>query len=163
SINADEAMKKISIVTPSFNQAAFVEQTIQSVLNQNYPDLEYIVIDGGSTDGSRDIIQKYESRLTHFVSEPDRGHANALNKGFAKSSGEIMAWLNSDDMYFPWTFKTVSEIFEQFPNVNWLAGMKAFWNDRGVLLGSGQSLFNLFDYLAGNYRWIQQESVFWRR
>src|SRR5262245_25856999 len=98
-------MKKISIVTPSFNQARFVEQTLKSVLDQNYPALEYIVIDGGSSDGSREIIEKYRPRLSYFVSEPDRGHGHALNKGFAKTTGEIMAWINSDDMYLPWTFK----------------------------------------------------------
>src|ERR1700674_5632659 len=97
----------ISIVTPSFNQARFVEETIHSVLDQEYPNLEYIIIDGGSTDGSVEIIEKYRPRIHCFVSEADSGHAHALNKGFAQTNGEIMAWINSDDKYLPWTLRTV--------------------------------------------------------
>ena len=154
---------KISIVTPSFNQAAFVEDTLRSVLDQDYPHLEYVVIDGGSTDGSLEIIEKYKDRLHHFVSEPDTGHGNALNKGFAKTSGEIMAWLNSDDKYCPWTFRTVAEIFDAHPDVMWIAGCHGFWNDRGTLMSVQPQYKNIFDYAAGNYTWIQQETVFWRR
>ncbi len=156
-------LPKISIVTPSFNQAPFVEETIKSVLDQNYPNLEYIVIDGGSTDGSVDIIKKYQSRLSYFVSEPDSGHGNALNKGFARSSGEIMAWLNSDDKYCPWTFQTVAEIFETFPFIHWITGLHGKWSDRGSLIEARGIYKNAFDFLDGNYGWIQQESVFWRR
>src|SRR5215204_5758135 len=110
-------LPKISIVTPSYNQAEFIEETILSVINQNYPNLEYIVIDGGSTDGSVEIIKKYEQYFSYWVSEPDKGHADALNKGFAKATGEVMAWINSDDKYFPWTFATVAEVYSQFPEV----------------------------------------------
>jgi glycosyltransferase involved in cell wall biosynthesis len=88
---------KISIVTPSYNQGRFVEETIRSVLLQGYPNLEYIIIDGGSSDGSVEIIKKYKEWLTYWVSEPDRGQSNAINKGFTKASGEIYSWLNSDD------------------------------------------------------------------
>ena len=154
---------KISIVTPSFNQAGFIEETIQSVLGQNYPNLEYIVIDGGSMDGSAEIIRRYAPHLRHFVSEPDSGHGNALNKGFAHATGEIMGWLNSDDKYLPWTFRTVSEIFEQFPDVNWITGTTAWWNDKGAMTGARNVYKNIHDYLRGDFRWIQQESVFWRR
>ena len=154
---------KISIVTPSFNQAAFVEETLQSVLSQNYPNLEYIVIDGSSTDGSAEIIEKYRPQLHHFVSEKDRGHGHALNKGFAQSSGEIMAWLNSDDKYCPWTLRTVAEIFEEHPDVDWITGLNGFWNNRGTLLSTTFNPKNIFDYLEGKYAWIQQETCFWRR
>ena len=92
---------RITVVTPSFNQGRFIEETILSVVGQQYPNLEYIVIDGGSTDASVEVIKKYERHLAHWVSEPDRGQAHAINKGFAKATGRILAWLNSDDMYLP--------------------------------------------------------------
>lgn len=94
-------LPRITIVTPSYNQGQFLERTIVSVLQQGYPNLEYIVMDGGSTDGSVDVIKKYQDRLTYWESGPDQGQSEAINKGFAKSSGEILGWLNSDDTLEP--------------------------------------------------------------
>ena len=155
---------RISVVTPSYNQAQFLEATLTSVLGQGYPNLEYIVIDGSSTDGSADIIRRHEADLTYWVSEPDEGHAHALNKGFAHTSGDIMCWINSSDMYYPWTLATVAEIFSQLPQVEWLTGVGSQFDPQGrprvVSVAPGM---NIYDVLAGDYRWIQQESVFWRR
>jgi glycosyltransferase involved in cell wall biosynthesis len=154
---------KISVVTPSFNQASYLEETILSVITQNYPNLEYIIIDGGSSDGSVEIIKKYEMYLTYWVSEPDNGHGHALNKGFAKSTGEIMAWINSDDKYYPYTFTTVAEIFSKFNDINWIQGKNSWIDKSGRLTDVQFSFINIYSYLLFDYKWIQQESVFWRR
>ena len=103
---------KISIITPSFNQGSYLEQTIDSVLSQNYPNLEYIIIDGGSIDQSVDIIKKHKKHLAYWVSEPDRGQSAAINKGLHKSTGDIINWLNSDDYYEPYTLRSVAEALQ---------------------------------------------------
>lgn len=103
---------RITVVTPSYNQGLYIEETILSVLNQDYPNLEYIVIDGGSTDNSPQIIQKYADKIDHFVSEPDNGQTHAINKGFKLASGDIVCWLNSDDVFLPGTLKIVAQSFQ---------------------------------------------------
>ncbi|MFQ6610918.1 MAG: glycosyltransferase family 2 protein, partial [Fidelibacterota bacterium] len=115
-------LPKITLVTPSLNQAQFLEETIQSILSQNYPNLEYIIVDGGSTDGSVDIIRKYEKHLAWWVSEPDRGQSHAINKGIEKASGEIFNWVNSDDLLASGALQAVSEEYMQYPEADVLCG-----------------------------------------
>jgi glycosyltransferase involved in cell wall biosynthesis len=113
---------KLSIITPSYNQAPFLEETILSVLNQNYPNLEYIVVDGGSTDGSVDIIRRYEKHLAYWISEKDRGQVHAINKGIEKVTGDIAAFINSDDLYLPGAFNAVINHFESNADSHWVCG-----------------------------------------
>jgi glycosyltransferase involved in cell wall biosynthesis len=159
---------KISIVTPSFNQGEYLEQTINSVLNQQYPNLEYIVIDGGSTDNSVEIIKKYESHLSYWVSEKDGGLYHAVQKGFDKSTGSIMAWINSDDMYHNRCLFAVAQIFSQFSNVHWIMGKNTFFDEASTCFVYGPdpynerwSIWRLYNFNSIHY--IQQESTFWRR
>jgi glycosyltransferase involved in cell wall biosynthesis len=127
-------LPKISIITPSFNQGRFLEETIMSVLNQNYPNLEYIIIDGGSTDNSVEIIKKYEKYLAYWVSEKDRGQSHAVNKGLARSTGDIIGWLNSDDTYLPGTLLTVDEMFQHYRDFDVIFGDQVLTDEQGGFL-----------------------------
>jgi glycosyltransferase involved in cell wall biosynthesis len=151
---------RISVVTPSYNQAQFLDGCMRSVLSQGYPNLEYIVIDGGSSDGSVDIIKSHETQVTYWVSEPDGGQYDALNKGFRRATGEILAWLNADDMYLPWTFAIVADILATFPDVEWISSLYPLLWDRRDLPGDCRvrAPFSPDAMLA-----IHQESTFWRR
>ena len=170
----DTPFPTISIVTPSYNQGQFLEESICSVLAQSYRNIEYVVIDGASSDGSAEIIRKYAGRLTYWVSEPDKGQYDAINKGFTRTTGEIMAWLNSDDKYTPWALTVVADIFRVFPQVEWITSIHPIrWNERGQAIDVDfTGGFNQHSFLrGGNFpvkgshgrRWIQQESTFWRR
>ena len=157
-------LPRISIVTPSYNQAQFLERTIISVLNQNYPNLEYMIIDGGSTDGSVDIIRKYDKYLTYWVSEPDDGQSDAINKGFDISTGDILAWLNSDDMYLPGALFKVADMFRKCPDAALVYGdfIKVDAADRCIALRRQPS----FDYRICLYFYtiaIQPASFFGRK
>jgi len=173
-VTSNVAYPKISIVTPSFNQACYLEDTILSVLGQNYPNLEYIIIDGGSTDDSVEIIKKYEDKLSYWVSEKDRGQYNAINRGFLRSTGDIMGWLNSDDKLLPNALFVVSEIFSAFQEIEWItSALPIIFNTRGHAINCvNPGGFNKQLFLKGVYlpypewysrSWIQQESTFWRR
>jgi len=152
---------KISIVTPSLNQGKFIEETIRSVLLQGYPNLEYIVMDGGSEDGSVDIITKYEKWLTYWKSEQDEGQAQALNKGFKISTGEIVAWINSDDVYERSIFGYIPQYIKNNPDYDFIYGDLLTMNETGKMTGKfSPGEFNLINALYGNI--IPQPSCFWK-
>jgi glycosyltransferase involved in cell wall biosynthesis len=152
---------KISIVTISFNQAEFIERTIQSVLDQDYPNIEYIVVDPGSTDGSRDIIGKYRDKITHIVYEQDQGPADGLNKGFSLATGDIYAYVNSDDTLLPGTLKYMAAEFEKNPGIDVISG-HAFVIDKEdkVLQKVFSHPFSLTSYAAGCCILVQQSTFF---
>ena len=153
---------KISIITPSFNQADFLDETLRSVLDQNYPELEYVVVDGASTDGSVGIIQEHSERLTWWVSELDAGQANAINKGFARATGEIIAWLNSDDVYLPETLMKVAELFAQNPEAGIIYGDVLSIDATGNPINVQRfAQYSLEDLMA--FKIISQPGVFMRR
>lgn len=165
---------KISLVTPSYQQGQFLEATILSVLGQDHPALEYFVMDGGSTDESPAIIQRHAARLAGFASERDGGQYEAVNKGFARSHGEIMGWLNSDDLLTPWALSVVGDIFAAHPEIEWLTSLTPLRFDaRGRAVRClPQRGFSRAGFFAGEYLprpghfstgHIQQESTFWRR
>jgi glycosyltransferase involved in cell wall biosynthesis len=161
-----ESLPKISIVTISYNQGKYLEETIQSVLSQNYPNLEYIIIDGGSTDNSVEIIRKYESQLTYWESAKDKGQYYAVEKGLNMCTGDIMAWINSDDKYLPYAFQTVADVFTQLPQVNWLMGIPGEFNEKGSSINRialPWARWSKYRYLTNDFQYIQQESSFWRR
>jgi len=120
---------RLSIITPSFNQGRFLEETILSVLNQNYENLEYIIIDGGSSDDSVDIIRRYERHLAWWISEPDRGQVHAINKGIERITGDVAAFINSDDVYLPGAFAAAMNVFRENPQCQWLCGDTILFGD----------------------------------
>lgn len=167
-------MIKLSVVTPCYNQVTTLEATIRSVLSQGYPNLEYIIIDGGSSDGTVDIIRKYAPQLHFWCSEPDEGQYAAINKGFRHSTGEVMAWLNGDDFYIPGALRAVGSIFGDLAQVEWLTSLAQVTADgSGACIdcnkvpGFSRDAFLDGAYLPGGgqqfFSFIQQESTFWRR
>ena len=157
---AQQEYPKISIITPSYNQGKYLEETILSVLNQNYPNLEYIIIDGGSTDHSVEIIKKYASHLSYWVSEKDSGQSEALNKGFNKASGDIVAWLNSDDLYCENTLHNIAEQFVHHPEAGIIYGDVINFLENGEETRI-RNQFELIDFFSRVS--IHQPGVFWRK
>lgn len=166
SINSLDRKKwpKVTIVTPSFNQGEFIEETIRSVLLQNYPNLEYIVIDGGSTDNTIGIIKKYEASLTFWVSEPDGGQADAINKGFKMATGDYLGWLNSDDILYPNAIQQVVEIFKLNPEVELIYGNieQGLSLSQGLTQLNGEEI-NFSEMLSTLKVPIPQQGSLWKR
>jgi glycosyltransferase involved in cell wall biosynthesis len=161
--SANSAPPKITVVTCSYNQGPFLEETIQSVINQGYPNLEYIIIDGGSKDESVEIIRKYESDLAFWVSEPDRGQGDALWKGFARATGDILCWLCSDDLLEEGALLEVGRIFADNPSFEVIYGDTIFIDKFGAVTRYYKTVpFNRW-LLLNTWSYIPQPSTFWRR
>jgi glycosyltransferase involved in cell wall biosynthesis len=152
----------VSIVTPSFNQARFLEATIRSVVDQDYPRIEYIVMDGGSTDGSVDMLRQYSDQISCWVSEPDAGQTDAINKGFEMASGDIFAWLNSDDLYQPGAISEVVEYFREHPEVGLVYGDVDFIDEEGNRIGKFPAARTDYRRLRRGFVHIPQQATFFR-
>jgi len=154
---------KISIITPSFNQAQFLERTICSVLDQGYPDLEYIVIDGGSTDGSVEIIQKYADRLAYWVSEPDRGQSHAINKGLQLATGEWVGWQNSDDIFYPGSFEGLARAVARKPHVDLIIGNMNLLDTNDKVLRDLKYVCPTYQSVLAEGMMLTNQAAFWRK
>jgi glycosyltransferase involved in cell wall biosynthesis len=152
----------VTIITPSFNQGRYLEETIQSVLNQDYPNIEYIIIDGGSSDGSLEIIKKYANSLAGWVSEPDRGQTDAINKGFSQAHGEILAWINSDDTYLPSAVSEAVEFLNAHPDTGLVYGDADLIDESGDVIGKFPARQTDYKRLRRGYVHIPQQAAFFR-
>jgi glycosyltransferase involved in cell wall biosynthesis len=156
------AQPLVTIVTPSYNQAQYLEETIKSVLAQAYSNIEYIVIDGGSQDGSVEIIKKYQDQISWWVSEPDQGQTDAINKGFARANGEILAWLNSDDTYKPNAVSACVDFLMTHPEVGMVYGDANFIDSEGKTIGKFNAKQTTYQRLRRGGVYVPQQSAFWR-
>jgi glycosyltransferase involved in cell wall biosynthesis len=152
----------VSIVTPSFNQGRFLEDTIRSVLEQDYPRIEYLIFDGGSTDDSVEIIQRYSDHISYWVSEPDKGQTDAINKGFARAKGDILAWLNSDDVYRPSAVTEIVAYLQSHPEIGMVYGDAEYINSDGETIGRFPAAQTDYRRLLQGYVHIPQQTAFFR-
>jgi glycosyltransferase involved in cell wall biosynthesis len=159
---SDSSSPLVSIVTPSYNQARYLEYTIRSVLEQDYPNIEYIIVDGGSNDGSAEIIRRYSDRLAWWVSEKDHGQTDAINKGFAHARGEILAWLNSDDTYEINAVREAVAFLREQSQVGLVYGDANFIDENGRMIGRFPAAQTDYRRLRRGYVHIPQQSAFWR-
>jgi glycosyltransferase involved in cell wall biosynthesis len=167
-MNTPLPLPRITVITPSYNQGSFIEETINSVLSQNYPNLEYIVMDGGSADGTVEILKKYSSQL-NWISEKDRGQSHAINKGLRQATGEVIAFLNSDDVYEPGALLAVGDFFTNHPDAFWLTGWCSTINTHGQEIRKLSTLYKKFWLIWRSYKtllvldYVSQPATFWRR
>ena len=163
--------KFISLITSSYNCAKYIDKTIESILGQGYPRLQYIVVDGESTDATLEIINNYRDLIDTIICEPDEGMYHGINKGFDYATGEIMSWLNCDDIYYPWTFSVVENIFRKFPEVDWIIGLPSYINQSGQCIKVSSNACTAYprNYIRNGWfrpqlaGYLQQESMFWRK
>ena len=166
---SEEEKPLVTIVTPVYNGEKYLEETIQTIITQTYDNIEYIIIDGNSTDRTIDIIKKYENKIAYWLSEPDNGMYDAIKKGFKVATGEICAWLNADDKYYQSGVEVVVKTFKKYPEIEWVTGIPTLYDENGLIVRVGEPLFyfNKF-FKMGLYRgdvlgWLQQESTFWKK
>ncbi len=152
----------VSIITPSYNQARFLPATIESVLGQDYPHIEYIIVDGGSDDGSVEIIERYAEHIAWWISEKDNGQTSAINKGFSHANGEILAWLNSDDTYEPGAIREAVDFLVDNPDVGLVYGDCNFIDENGRAFGLFGAAQTDYQKLKQGYVHIPQQAAFWR-
>ena len=158
----EQNLPKVSIITPSYNQALFLERTIRSVLAQDYPNIEYIIIDGGSSDGSREIIEKYADRLAYWQSQKDKGQTDAINQGFARASGEILVWLNSDDVLYPGAVGAAVSYLQKHPEIGMVYGDCDWINADDSVIGRFPAAQTDLKKLRRGYVHIPQQASFFR-
>ena len=155
---------KITIVTPNFNGADYLEECIQSVISQGRDNLQYVVIDGGSTDGSVDVIRKYQEHIDYWVSEPDAGPADAIRKGFLRAKGQWLGWLNSDDYLFPQALRALADICAAAPSAKWITGCRVIVSQDGSPVQHGGRWYeNGLNHLVGDAQGLAQEATFFTR
>ena len=152
----------VSIVTPSLNQGQFIDQTLASVAAQDYASIEHLVVDGGSTDGTLDTLRKYEAHLAHWLSEPDRGQSHAINKGFARATGRVFAWLNSDDLLLPSAVRIAVDYLERYPEVGLVYGDRVHIDAKGNVVGVNRCPRH-DPHMFRNDVTLPQETCFFRR
>lgn len=164
----------ISVVTSCFNAEAYIEDTFKSVHNQNYPNLQHIIKDGGSKDSTLAIAEKYKALYPddiEVISKPDKGQYYGIQQGFEYATGEVVSWLNADDIYYPWTFSVVNEIFTKYPEIDWIIGVPTFMNAKGQAIKISTNSASAFpqDFIRNGWfnahlaGYLQQESMFWRK
>ena len=159
---SDHDLPLVSIITPSFNQAPYLEAAIRSVLEQDYPCIEYMIVDGGSTDGSVSIIKKYADKLAWWVSEPDKGQTDAINKGFERARGQILAWINSDDSYEPGAVAAAVTYLQEHPEVGMVYADCNFIDEQGRVIGKFSAAQTDYKRLRQGYVHIPQQTTFFR-